>query len=72
MNSKQTTNKTTPVVADNDVIQESVIIFDDIHTYWAAGHMDGFSVPFSPLLVCGLVCAIMSSRNVTPVKVPAV
>ena len=33
------TGKTTPVVADNDVIQESVIIFDDIRTYGAAGHM---------------------------------
>ena len=32
------TGKTTPVVADDDVIEESVIIFDDIRTYGAAGH----------------------------------
>ena len=30
------TGKAAPVVPDDDVIEESIIIFDDIHTYWAA------------------------------------
>ena len=31
--------KTTPVVADDDVIEKGIIIFDDIRVYGAAGHL---------------------------------